>query len=140
MNDEELYDAEDDAEENDRWHLTPWGCLSEVLEGYGIDISHITGRMGTHLVEDFYKGIKIAVVGRIRTGSYDNDEGKKVYTTEVVIEDQEFAESKAASQGGADGSGGNGDKQKAGQEGGQSAVNADGFMNVPDDFDDLPFN
>ena len=44
------------------------------------------------------KGIKIAVVGRIQTGSYTNQQGDKVYTTDVVVEEQEFAESKAASQ------------------------------------------
>lgn len=44
------------------------------------------------------KGVKIAVVGRIQTGSYTNQQGDKVYTTDVVVEEQEFAESKAASQ------------------------------------------
>lgn len=44
------------------------------------------------------KGIKIAVVGRIQTGSYTNQQGDKVYTTDVVVEEQEFAESKAVSQ------------------------------------------
>lgn len=44
------------------------------------------------------KGIKIAITGRIQTGSYTNKEGQKVYTTEVVVEEQEFAESKAASE------------------------------------------
>ena len=52
------------------------------------------------------KGTKMAVTGRIQTGSYTNKDGVKVYTTEVVIEDQEFAESKNASSGG--GFGGNG--------------------------------
>lgn len=44
------------------------------------------------------KGVKIAVVGRIQTGSYTNQQGDKVYTTDVVVEEQEFAESKSASQ------------------------------------------
>lgn len=44
------------------------------------------------------KGVKIAVVGRIQTGSYTNQQGDKVYTTDVVVEEQEFAESKATSQ------------------------------------------
>ena len=43
------------------------------------------------------KGIKIALTGRIQTGSYTNRDGQKVYTTDVVVEEQEFAESKAAS-------------------------------------------
>ena len=47
------------------------------------------------------QGTRIAVSGRIQTGSYTNREGQKVYTTDVVVEEQEFAESKAASQGGA---------------------------------------
>lgn len=70
------------------------------------------------------RGTKIAVTGRIQTGSYTNREGQKVYTTDVIIEEQEFAESKAA----ADGS-----SQPA-------ESNAHGFMNIPDGIeDDLPF-
>lgn len=46
----------------------------------------------------FRKGIKVVVTGRIQTGSYTNKGGQKVYTTDVVVEDQEFAESKATSQ------------------------------------------
>ena len=46
----------------------------------------------------FHKGIRITVCGRIQTGSYTNREGQKVYTTEVVVEEQEFAESRAANQ------------------------------------------
>ena len=75
------------------------------------------------------KGTKIAVVGRIQTGSYTNKDGNKVYTTDVIIEEQEFAEGRA------NGSGGNsGQSQPAGNSG-------DGFMNIPDGIDDeLPFN
>lgn len=46
----------------------------------------------------FWKGMKVAITGRIQTGSYTDRDGRKVYTTEVVVEEQEFAESKAASQ------------------------------------------
>ena len=54
------------------------------------------------------KGTKVLVTGRIQTGSYTNKEGQKVYTTDVVAEDQEFAESKnAASANGSTGNGGN---------------------------------
>ena len=53
------------------------------------------------------KGTKIAITGRIQTGSYTNRDGVKVYTTEVVVEDQEFAESKNAASGGGN-YGGNG--------------------------------
>lgn len=72
-----------------------------------------------------HKGIKTAVTGRIQTGSYTNRDGQKVYTTDVVVEEQEFVESKKA----------------AGQEEGGN-VDQDGFMNIPDgvDDEDLPFN
>ena len=71
------------------------------------------------------KGTKIAATGRIQTESYTNSDGQKVYTTDVVIEEQEFAESKAAD---ADGS-----SQPAESD-------ARGFMSIPDGIeDDLPF-
>lgn len=73
------------------------------------------------------QGIKICITGRIQTGSYTNKEGVKVYTTEVVVEDQEFAESKK-SQEGASGIPTPGN------------ANADGFMSIPDGVEDeLPF-
>ena len=56
------------------------------------------GRSGEFAEKYFHKGIKVAVTGRIQTGSYTNQEGQKVYTTDVVVEEQEFAESKAASE------------------------------------------
>lgn len=55
------------------------------------------GRAGEFAEKYFHKGIKIVVEGRIQTGSYTNKDGQKVYTTDVVVENQEFAESKAAS-------------------------------------------
>ncbi len=84
------------------------------------------------------KGTKIAVTGRIQTGSYTNKDGVKVYTTEVVVEDHEFAESKNASSG-------NGNGYNGGYMGGNSAPApsgaGDGFMNIPDGIDEeLPFN
>ena len=82
----------------------------------------------------FHKGIKIAITGRIQTGSYTNQEGQKVYTTDIVVEEQEFAESKAASEGQAGGF------QSMGRPT-PSAVVGDGFMNIPDGIDEeLPFN
>ena len=110
------------------------------------------------------KGTKMAVVGRIQTGSYTNKDGVKVYTTEVIVEEQEFAESRNASQGNA-GYGGNGGYNGNGGYGGngnnggygsgaaqaqqQSAPDnsdsgasdsLDGFMNIPDALDEsLPF-
>ena len=78
----------------------------------------------------FKKGTKIAITGRIQTGSYNNKDGVKVYTTEVVVEEQEFAESKASQQA---------TQQKPAQTREESM---DGFMNIPDGLDDmeLPFN
>lgn len=52
------------------------------------------GKNGEFAEKYLYKGIKIAVTGRIQTGSYTNRDGQKVYTTDVLIEEQEFAESK----------------------------------------------
>ncbi len=92
------------------------------------------GKSGEFAEKYFRKGIKIAVTGRIQTGSYTNKEGQKVYTTEVVVEDQEFAESKNAAQG----SGDSYAPQSSGSSGGED-VNDD-FMNAPDGIDEeLPF-
>ena len=55
------------------------------------------GKSGEFAEKYFKKGTKVAITGRIQTGSYTNKDGAKVYTTDVVIEEQEFAESKNAS-------------------------------------------
>lgn len=80
-----------------------------------------------------HQGTKMLVTGRIQTGSYTNKDGQKVYTTEVIIEEQEFAESKAAA-------GDGGFAASAGRPA-PSAAAGDGFMNIPDSVDDegLPF-
>jgi len=102
------------------------------------------GKAGEFAERYFRKGTKIAVTGRIQTGSYTNKDGVKVYTTEVVIEEQEFAESKN-SGGGSDGGYGN-NSYGGGFGGGASQPAApmaagDGFMNIPDGIDEeLPFN
>lgn len=100
------------------------------------------GRSAEFAEKYFRQGIKIAVSGRIQTGSYTNRDGQKVYTTEVVVDDQEFAESKNASDGG--GYGGYGGQQSAPAPQSAptpSAASADGFMNIPDGIDEeLPFN
>ena len=84
----------------------------------------------------FKKGIKVAVVGRIQTGSYTNKDGNKVYTTDVVIDEQEFAESKSAS--GNYQQHGNGRPQQQNQ---QAPPSGEEFMNIPDGIDEeLPFN
>ena len=84
----------------------------------------------------FRKGTKIAVTGRIQTGSYTNKDGVKVYTTDVVVEEQEFAESKNAS--GGDG-GFSGSSQGSPRPAPMGA--SEGFMNIPDGIEEeLPFN
>ena len=81
------------------------------------------------------KGTKVVVTGRIQTGSYTNKDGQRVYTTDVVAENVEFAESKNAS-GGGDNSGFNPSDRPS-----PSSAAGDGFMNIPDGIDEeLPFN
>lgn len=85
------------------------------------------GKTGQFFEKYGQKGTKFAVEGRIQTGSYTNREGHKVYTTDVVIETVEFAESKAAT----------GENQQRPQP---APDNGDGFMTIPDGIDDeLPF-
>lgn len=79
------------------------------------------------------KGIKIAVVGRIQTGSYIHKEaGIKINTFDVIVEEHEFCESKGSS----------GDNVGSGYVASYSENTGDGFMNIPDGIDDaeLPFN
>ncbi len=98
------------------------------------------GRSGEFAEKYFHKGIKIAITGRIQTGSYTNQEGQKVYTTDVVVEEQEFAESKAASEQSSASFQPGGGFQPAGRPEPSAAV-GDGFMNIPDGIDEeLPFN
>ena len=56
------------------------------------------GKLGEFAEKYLHKGVKIAIVGRIQTGSYTNKDGQKVYTTDVVVEEQEFCESKSSQQ------------------------------------------
>lgn len=94
----------------------------------------VFGKSAEFAEKYFTKGMRIAIRGRIQTGSYMNKEGRKIYTTDVVVEDQEFAQSKA--EGGTarpDAA----PKEPAPQYG---APDADGFMQVPDNIDEeLPF-
>ena len=74
------------------------------------------------------QGMKIAVVGRIQTGSYTNKDGVKVYTTDVVVEEQEFVESKSSQQ------------QTQNDRPVPAPANVDSFMDIPDGLDDdVPF-
>ncbi len=93
------------------------------------------GRSAEFAEKYFRQGLKVIVTGRIQTGSYTNKDGQRVYTTDVVVEDQEFAESKAASE-----SHMNGGFQAAPAPA-PSAPAGYGFMNIPDGIDEeLPFN
>ncbi len=91
------------------------------------------GKAGELAEKYFRKGIRVLVTGRIQTGSYTNREGIKIYTTDIIAEDQEFAES----------------KNKGAQRENQAPASGDfrpaenNYMDIPDglDFDeDLPFN
>lgn len=93
------------------------------------------GKAGEFAEKYLRKGIKIAVVGRIQTGSYTNKDGVKVYTTDIVVEEHEFAESKGSSDSG-NGNGGNTSAPSSNRP-----EMSDGFMNIPDGIDEeLPFN
>lgn len=91
-----------------------WGKTAEFIEKY------------------FRQGMKIVIEGRIQTGKYTNKEGQTVYTTDVVAESVEFAESKSASS--------NSNSSKPAES--KPKIDEDGWMNIPDDVDDegLPFN
>lgn len=112
------------------------------------------GKLGEHAEKYYRQGLKVCIRGRIQTGSYTNRDDQKVYTTDVVVESQEFAESKRSGSGsgqqaqgggyGANqyGGGYSGGGYGSGQYGGQQAQDSEGFMNIPDGVDDeeLPFN
>ena len=90
------------------------------------------GRSAEFAEKYFRQGLKVVVTGRIQTGSYTNKDGQKVYTTDVIIEEQEFAESKSAS----DNAGGFAPADRP-----SPSSAGDGFMNIPDGIDEeLPFN
>ena len=106
-------DGEPDA---DFIYCTAFGKLAEFAERY------------------LNQGIKIVVEGRIQTGSYTNNEGQRVYTTDVILEEIEFAESKAASE--------RYQQQNQQQVSKPNPADAvgDGFMNIPDELEEeLPF-
>lgn len=77
------------------------------------------GKTGEFAEKYFHQGMKVAVCGRIQTGSYTNKEGNKVYTTEVIAEELEFCEKKGDTP--------------------QPAPADEGFMSVPEGMGDLPF-
>lgn len=84
------------------------------------------GRQAEFAEKYLRQGTKIAIIGRIQTGSYTNREGRKVYTTDVVVEEQEFADGKNA--------------ERPREQGATPQANTDGFMTIPDGVDeDIPF-
>ena len=87
------------------------------------------GRQAEHAERYYRQGLKVVVSGRIQTGSYNNRDGVKVYTTEVVVEEQEFAESKASSDANAGGF-------QSAPAPAPSAPAGDGFMSIPDGIDE----
>lgn len=110
-------------------------------------------RAGEFAEKYFRQGMRVLVSGRIQTGSYVNKDGQKVYTTDVIVEDQEFADSKNQSGdnsgfggssygGGSYGGGNNRGSYQQGTRPAPSSAIGDGFMNIPDGVEDegLPFN
>ncbi len=97
-------------------------------------ISCVAFRQQAEFAEKYLrKGMKIAVTGRIQTGSYTNNAGQKVYTTDVIVEEHEFCESKNAAS--------SGTGSYARTESAPEEAIGDGFMNIPDGIDEeLPFN
>ena len=88
----------------------------------------VFGRAAEFAEKYFRQGLRIAISGRIQTGSYTNKEGVKVYTTEVVVEEQEFAESMA-------------EREHTQTPASAPESSGDGFMNIPDGIEDnIPFN
>ena len=101
----------------------------------------VFGRSSEFAEKYFRQGMRVSVSGRIQTGSYTNKDGVRVYTTEVIVEEQEFAESRAESEAN------RGSFQYNNAPASQAPASApsmdagDGFMNIPDGIDEeLPFN
>ena len=92
------------------------------------------GRQGEFAEKYLHQGTKVVVSGRIQTGSYTNKDGQRVYTTDVVVDDQEFAESKASAA--------SSEAAYTPSRSNPAAPAGDGFMNIPDGVEDegLPFN
>ncbi|MDO4452538.1 MAG: single-stranded DNA-binding protein [Lachnospiraceae bacterium] len=92
------------------------------------------GKAGELAEKYFRQGLKVTVAGRIQTGSYTNRDGVKVYTTDVFVEEQEFAESKNSENA-------NANANSNSNPNSTQANTSDGYMNIPDGVDDeLPFS
>lgn len=89
------------------------------------------GKNGEFAEKYLRKGTKILIEGNIRTGSYTNKDGQKVYTTDVLVTSHEFCESRGMSE----------EDKSARDEALVSGAQSDGFMNIPDGIEEeLPFN
>lgn len=98
----------------------------------------VFGKSAEFAEKYFRQGLRISVSGRIQTGSYTNKDGVKVYTTEVVVEEQEFAESRREQDQNNYGQNNFGQNQN---DHGEGSPGGDGFVNIPDGIDEeLPFN
>lgn len=109
----------------------------------------VFGKAAEFAEKYFRQGTKIVISGRMQTGSYTNRDGVKVYTTDIIVEEQDFAESKNASEQSGSTSqtqeyNSNQSNSKNNSAGGYhqaSFTGNDGFMNIPDGVDDeLPFH
>lgn len=120
-----------------RYTLAVQRKFKDADGNYGADfINCVAFGSAAEFAEKFLKkGMRIGVEGRIQTGSYDDKDGKKVYTTDVIVESQEFCESKG--EGGATAPA----QTNAKASNNKATKKDDSFMNVPDGVDEeLPFN
>ena len=133
-----------------RWPLTGEAAEARTETRVRLRILFICvafDRAGEFAEKYFRQGMRVLVSGRIQTGSYTNKDGQKVYTTDVIVEDQEFADSKNQSGdsgfgGGSYGGNNNRSSYQQGTRPAPSSAIGDGFMNIPDGVEDegLPFN
>ena len=94
------------------------------------------GRAADFAEKYLQKGMKIAVAGRIQTGSYKTKDGRTVYTTDIVVEEHEFCEGRKAQEGGLQGTD---DKTPTNTSQGGFSGLVDGFIEVSDEQEELPF-
>ena len=107
--------------QNDNKEVCKFGIAIKKKFGDGADFLNCVafGKTADIISKHFHKGKEIGITGRIQTGSYDNAEGKKVYTTDIVVESFDFIGGKTEPTG--------------------STVNDTGFMPADDGSEDLPF-
>lgn len=114
----------DGTRQADFINCTVFGKLAEVTQKY------------------VHQGMRLTVSGRIQTGSYTDKDGRKVYTTDVIVEDQEFAESKATTEARLNQQAPQQGYQAPPQQNYQQQSLGEGWMQIPDGLDDagLPWN